>query len=152
MGYKCVSSSCVAAERCLDNTDCAQPSFFCNAGYCDNANPCASDAVCPAGTYCDLASNPAICTPGCRTSGTSGCLANHHCASDHHCVLDSVSPGGRCDSCSDQEPCVDPDTFCNPLTSVCTLFCYSGNAVCQSEIDATSECWLLGCTNPDCPG
>lgn len=152
LGYKCMGGSCVVAERCLDNTDCAQPSFFCNAGYCDNANPCASDSVCPAGTYCDLASNPAICTPGCRIPGNVGCLAHHTCAADHHCVLNSVVNGGRCDSCSDQDPCIDPETFCNPLTSVCTMYCYTGNSICQTEIDATSECWVLGCTNPDCPG
>lgn len=152
MGNKCIQGACQQAEACQSNSDCDTPSFFCNSGYCDNADPCANDSECPDQTYCDLESNPAVCTSGCRLSSPSGCASDHYCNADHQCIINSVSSGDRCAACDDQNnPCIEAGTFCNPLTARCDLLCFGDNTVCQQQIVPTSECLFLGCTNPDCP-
>ncbi|MFH1812221.1 MAG: putative metal-binding motif-containing protein [Pseudomonadota bacterium] len=150
MGKICSNGSCVTASRCQTSASCGA-SYFCNSGFCDNADPCSSDGECPATTYCNLDANPAVCTPGCRFSQPSGCSSDHYCNTAHRCMLSQIIPGGRCAACSDQNPCTEAGTFCNPLTSECNLLCINDSALCRQSVVPASECLFLGCTNPDCP-
>lgn len=146
---KCVAfpvTSCLAGDSC-----CPETCTFMNDSDCPtDLLPCSSDNNCTSDHYCDLDRAVPACKVGCRIGVASTCDGTHHCASDHRCVLNSVTPHGRCSSCSEQNPC-SADFTCDifgTCAATCTIFL---DDRCAELVNVNSTCLLQWCSQDDCP-
>jgi len=146
---RCVAypvSSCLASDSC-----CPERCTALNDNDCpSDLLPCSSDSSCSADHYCDLDRAVPACKVGCRINVASTCDSSHHCVSDHRCVLNSVSPHGRCSSCSEQNPC--NANFTCDIFGQCAANCFIlVDDRCVDLVNANSTCLIQWCSQDDCP-
>lgn len=161
--YVCVDGTCVHAETCRSDTECAADKWCeiaagATSGVCQPA--CTADAECPLGQRCLAENGHRRCTPGC--SGDSDCPLNAVCSGG---VCEYATPTGarRCqltNVCAPKEICgsnaSDASRYhvCNATETcrACTGGCGAG--VCAqiyTPSGSISRCAFRCATDDECP-
>jgi hypothetical protein len=144
IGYSCAAAGGGADKQCVPKS-----------GDCTDLGLCEDDGQCPDGQICSDALK--VCAPGCnddqqcsmgqvcvRARCVPKCASVADCGPGEECTVD-----GRCKipgACESSAECLDPETYCNKSTGMCTPGCLV-DSDCQ---DAAKVCKNLTCIAKGC--
>lgn len=132
----CIRKNCLNTPSVCTGTETCDPL----TGQCVpmSMGSCTSDAMCNAGYYCNLLTNPGVCTVGCRDSTDCGggiCDANHQC---------QAAMGGVCGACVADTDC-PANTRCIEELGLCYESC-SSIAMIPCTMNPMAMCVFGNCS------
>lgn len=170
---QCMTPNAPNGTPCDDNNDlctnpgtcqngvCATTPVVCNAidschlpGVCNPVNGQCSTPNAPNGTACGGAATDCtaagtcsngICSAAPKADGTV-CSDNNNCTAGDTCVNGQCVPG-VVPTCLSNNPCQEPDGFCNAMTGACQFInklngsaCSDGNACTEPDTCQNGAC------------